>query len=128
MQSLVTNIGLPLHSHAHHHLQVIEALYELDLANTTIISFWGDHGWQLGEHAEWCKHTNFEVATHAPMMMSIPGSTDEGVVVEALTEFVDLFPTLAEAAGLPTVPRCPQDSSKVCNPADAMTDNVHYSL
>ena len=57
----------------------------------------------LGEHGEWCKHTNFEIATHAPMMVSVPSLTDDGVVTERLTEFVDLFPTLAEAAGLKPV-------------------------
>jgi len=41
--------------------------------NNTVISFWGDHGWQLGEHGEWCKHTNFDLATNAPMMIHIPG-------------------------------------------------------
>ena len=56
-----------------------------------------------GEHGEWCKHTNFELATHAPMMVRVPGVTDRGVVTERLTEFVDLFPTLAEAAGLDPV-------------------------
>ena len=93
--------------------QVTGALEELGLANDTVISFWGDHGWQLGEHGEWCKHTNFELATHAPMMVRVPGLTDGGTVTERLTEFVDLFPTLAEAAGLPRVPLCPEDSRTV---------------
>ena len=61
--------------------QVVQALEDLELADDTIISFWGDHGWQLGEHGEWCKHTNFEVATHAPMMIHIPGRTDKGKVL-----------------------------------------------
>ena len=78
--------------------QVIGELDSLGLANSTIISFWGDHGWQLGEHGEWSKHTNFEIATHAPMMLHIPGLTDNGTATEELVEFVDLFPTLVEAA------------------------------
>ena len=41
--------------------RVLAALEELGLAESTVIMFWGDHGWQLGEHSEWCKHTNFEV-------------------------------------------------------------------
>ena len=57
----------------------------------------------LGEHGEWSKHTNFELCTHAPMMVHVPGLTDNGVSTEALVEFVDLFPTLAEAAGLQEV-------------------------
>ena len=93
--------------------RVIDELDNLSLADNTIISFWGDHGWQLGEHGEWCKHTNFELATHAPMMVHIPGKTDSGIVTEQLTEFVDLFPTLVDAAGLPALPLCPENSSKI---------------
>ena len=93
--------------------RVISELESLGLANNTIISFWGDHGWQLGEHGEWCKQTNFELATHAPMMIHVPGLTDQGKVTEQLTEFVDLFPTLVEAAGLPPLPLCPVDSSDI---------------
>ena len=71
------------------------------------------NAWFAGEHGEWCKHTNFELATHAPMMVHIPGKTDNGVVTEQLTEFVDLFPTLVDAAGLPPLPLCPRDSSHI---------------
>ena len=93
--------------------EVIAELNHLGLANNTIISLFGDHGWQLGEHGEWCKQTNFELATHAPMMVHIPGMTDKGIITEHLTEFVDLFPTLVEAAGLKPLELCPEDSSKV---------------
>ena len=41
---------------------MLNVLEDLGLAESTIVAFWGDHGWQLGEHAEWAKHTNFEVA------------------------------------------------------------------
>ncbi|CAH1787733.1 unnamed protein product [Owenia fusiformis] len=101
---------------------VIGELKNLGLENNTIISFWGDHGWQLGEHGEWCKHTNFELATHAPMLVYVPGITDKGIKPEKLTEFVDLFPTLVEAAGLPLIPLCPKDSSKieVCTEGQSM--------
>ncbi|KAK6174840.1 hypothetical protein SNE40_013410 [Patella caerulea] len=93
--------------------QVIQELDNLGLANNTIISFWGDHGWELGEHGEWCKQTNFENAVHAPMMIHIPGETDDGIVTEQLTEFVDLFPTLVEAAGLTPLPPCPENSTGI---------------
>ena len=93
--------------------RVVAELESLGLANSTIVSFWGDHGWQLGEHGEWCKHTNFEIANHAPMMIRVPGLTDSGVVTDQLTEFVDLFPTLADAAGLPALPLCPVDSGDI---------------
>ncbi|XP_071095240.1 iduronate 2-sulfatase-like [Haliotis cracherodii] len=93
--------------------RVIDELDNLGLTNDTIISFWGDHGWQLGEHAEWQKMTNFEDAVRAPMMVHVPGVTDHGVVTEKLTEFVDLYPTLVEAAGLPKLQQCPPDSQNV---------------
>ena len=91
----------------------VQELDDLGITDNTIVSFWGDHGWQLGEHGEWCKHTNFELATHAPMMVHVPGLTDKGIVTEKLTEFVDLFPTLVDAAGLPSMPKCPENSSAI---------------
>ncbi|XP_046381446.2 iduronate 2-sulfatase-like [Haliotis rufescens] len=93
--------------------RVVKELENQGLANNTIISFWGDHGWQLGEHGEWCKHTDFEISTHAPMMVHVPGLTDNGIVTEELTEFVDMFSTLVEAAGLPALVLCPENSSNV---------------
>lgn len=45
---------------------VMASLKETGYADNTIVSFWGDHGWQLGEHGEWCKHTNFELASLPP--------------------------------------------------------------
>ena len=94
---------------------IVEELDRLGLANNTVISFIGDHGYQLGEHGEWCKHTNFDIATHAPMMIHIPGMTDSGIISDKLTEFVDLFPTLVEATGHPPLPMCPEDSSAITN-------------
>ncbi|KAK3097190.1 hypothetical protein FSP39_007306 [Pinctada imbricata] len=93
--------------------RVLTELDDLGLSNNTIVSFFGDHGWQLGEHGAWCKMTNFELATHAPMMIHIPGMTEGGIVSEELTEFVDLFPTLAEAAELSPLQLCPITSSNI---------------
>lgn len=94
--------------------QVLDQLLALNLTSSTIVMFVGDHGWQLGEHGEWCKHTNFELATRAPMMLSIPGLTDDGLQSDALVEFVDIFPTVVEAAGLLVPMICPKDSHTVC--------------
>ena len=91
--------------------KLIDTVDELGIAKDTIISFMGDHGWQLGEHGEWCKQTNFELATRIPMMVHIPGKTDQGIQSEKLTEAVDLFPTIAEAAGLPSIPLCAEGKS-----------------
>ena len=88
--------------------KIVNKLDELGISDNTIISFLGDHGWQLGEHGAWCKQTNFELATHAPLMVRVPGKTDQGIVAEKLTEMVDLYPTIIEAAGLPSPPLCPE--------------------
>lgn len=83
--------------------QVGKVLAELDrlgLRERTIVVLWGDHGWQLGEHGLWCKHTNFELAARAPLLLRTPGGK-AGVATKALVEFVDVYPTLAELAALP---------------------------
>ncbi len=87
--------------------QVLDKLDELGLAKNTIISFLSDHGYHLGEHGEWGKRTNFETATHIPMMIHVPGKTDKGVTSDKLVEAVDLYPTIVDAAGLATLPLCP---------------------
>jgi iduronate 2-sulfatase len=78
--------------------QVLDALDETGLAKNTIIVFWGDHGWHLGDHGIWCKHTNYEQATHAPLIIAAPGQTPGRSNV--LAEFVDVYPTLCDLAGL----------------------------
>lgn len=79
--------------------RLLDALEREGLANDTIIVLWGDHGWQLGEHGLWHKHTNFEIAARAPLLISVPGQS-AGKKCEAAVEFVDIYPTLAEVCGL----------------------------
>lgn len=84
--------------------QIGKVLDELDrqgLRENTIIVVWGDHGWKLGEHGEWCKHSNVENDTNAPLLLSVPGTKNAGQHCRALVEFVDIYPTLAELASLP---------------------------
>ena len=81
--------------------RVIDELDKLGLRDKTVIVLWGDHGWHLGEHSLWCKHTNFEEATHAPLIISAPGQKNKGEKTKGLAEFVDIYPTLCELAGLP---------------------------
>ncbi|MHC4517469.1 MAG: sulfatase/phosphatase domain-containing protein, partial [Planctomycetota bacterium] len=66
----------------------------------TIVVLWGDHGWNLGEHTLWCKHCHFQTSLRAPLIVRAPGLKG-GVKTDALTEFVDIYPTLCELAGLP---------------------------
>jgi len=77
---------------------LLKTLDSLGLTKNTIIVLWGDHGWHLGDHNLWCKHTNFEQATHAPLIISSPKISSNKSKVQ--TEFVDIFPTLCELAGL----------------------------
>jgi arylsulfatase A-like enzyme len=81
--------------------RVIDELKRLGLAENTIIILWGDHGWKLGEHGAWCKHTNFELDARSTLILSAPGAKSLGAKCDALVEFVDIYPTLAELAGLP---------------------------
>jgi len=80
---------------------VLDALERDGLADDTVIVVWGDHGWQLGEHGLWHKHTTFELAVRAPLIISVPGQRAPGRRSLALAEFVDVYPTLAAACGLP---------------------------
>ncbi len=80
--------------------KLMKELDRLDLRKDTIVIIWGDHGWKLGEYSDWCKHTNFELDTHVPMIISDP-DYPKGKRVNALTEFVDIYPTLSELCGLP---------------------------
>jgi iduronate 2-sulfatase len=81
--------------------RVLEELDKLGLREKTIVVLWGDHGWQLGEHGLWCKHTNFEDATHSLLVLSAPGGKGVGQKTDALVEFVDIYPTLCELCDLP---------------------------
>ncbi len=81
--------------------KVLTALDKLGLRDNTIVILWGDHGWQLGEHGMWCKHTNFETSTHAVLMISTPDQKKRGAKTDALVEFVDIYPTLCDLTGLP---------------------------
>lgn len=81
--------------------RLLSELERLELADETIVVLWGDHGWKLGEHASWCKHTNMDIDANAPLIMRAPGQKAPGGRTRALTEFVDIYPTLCDLAGLP---------------------------
>lgn len=77
-------------------LNTLESLGTLD---NTIIVLWGDHGWHLGDHDLWHKHTVFEQATKAPLIIAAPGI--KAGKTNSQSEFVDVFPTICNLAGLP---------------------------
>ena len=81
--------------------RVLDELDRLKLSDNTLIVLWGDHGWHLGDHGYWTKHTNYEQANRIPLIMVAPGVAKAGASTGQLAETVDVFPTLADLAGLP---------------------------
>ncbi|BDS08842.1 iduronate-2-sulfatase [Oceaniferula spumae] len=78
---------------------VLKALEKNGLAENTIVVLWGDHGWKLGDHSSWCKHTNFECDTRVPLFVRAPGKKGS-LEVKQPVELIDLYPTLCELSGL----------------------------
>ena len=81
--------------------RVLNQLDALSLAENTVIVFWGDHGFHLGEHGLWRKNTLFEDSVRSPLIVSVPGQTNFGVKTDALVELVDIYPTLCDMCQLP---------------------------
>ncbi|HBO44084.1 MAG TPA: iduronate sulfatase [Planctomycetaceae bacterium] len=80
--------------------RLLDELEKLDLDDDTIVVLWGDHGWKLGEHRGWCKMTNYEIDTRVPLIVRVPGAKGNGKPCGRLVEFVDIYPTLCDLAGL----------------------------
>jgi arylsulfatase A-like enzyme len=78
--------------------KVLDALEETGQAENTIVILWGDHGFSLGEHTHWCKHTCFHNAMHTPLIIKAPEYA--GGKTTALASYVDIYPTLCELAGI----------------------------
>ncbi len=83
--------------------RVLAALESLGLAGRTVIVIWGDNGYHVGEHGGiWQKRTLFEESAGAPLLIRAPGARGNGTACRAVVEFVDIYPTLAALAALPT--------------------------
>jgi iduronate 2-sulfatase len=80
--------------------KVLDALEREGLADNTIVVLWGDHGFHLGDHGIWTKHTNYEQAVHQPLIFAGPGTGTPGSAPQQLAETVDVYPTLIELAAL----------------------------
>ncbi len=81
--------------------RVLDELERTGLNDDTIVALYGDHGYHLGEHGLWGKTTNFELDTCVPLIVRALGMKSAGKSSSSLVELVDLYPTLAELAGLP---------------------------
>ncbi|MCI4670675.1 MAG: alginate lyase family protein [Bacteroidia bacterium] len=81
--------------------RVLDALEKNGLRENTIVLLWGDHGWKLGDHHAWSKHTNFEVDTRVPLIISTPRMKTDGEQSNAFAELLDMYPTLCDLTGVP---------------------------
>lgn len=109
--------------------KLLEALEASGEADNTVIALWSDHGWKLGDHSTWCKHTNFEIDTRVPLIIVDPRKQSARGTTEALTELIDLYPTLAELCAL-DAPKHLQGKSLVPvlnNPAKKHRDYAYSS-
>lgn len=83
--------------------RLMKALEETELCDNTVIILCGDHGWQLGDHGMWNKHSCFETSMHTPLIVFVPGeeptSGHDGRIT-ALTELIDIYPSVCELTGL----------------------------
>ncbi|XP_048512115.1 iduronate 2-sulfatase isoform X2 [Athalia rosae] len=116
--------------------QLIKQLTISDVQCNTTVILMSDHGWSLGEHGEWAKYSNFDVALRVPVIMSIPGLTNNCrksgarisgkitdlltqnnsevarnyIAIDSMIELVDIFPTIADIIGL-SIPVCMENKN-----------------
>jgi arylsulfatase A-like enzyme len=81
--------------------KLLDELDRLDLSKNTIVVLYGDNGWKLGEHNAWCKQTNYKPDINVPLIISSPQMKNRGFKSYAITELIDIFPTVCDAAKIP---------------------------
>ncbi|WP_372899203.1 sulfatase [Stieleria sp.] len=86
--------------------RLLDAVERLGLAENTIVVFWSDHGYHLGEHdGIWQKRTLFEQSARSPLIIRVPGAAGNGQPCRRIVEFVDIYPTVVSAAGIEAPPK-----------------------
>ncbi|VGO18030.1 sulfatase-like hydrolase/transferase [Pontiella sulfatireligans] len=91
---------------------LMDEMDALGLSSNTVVVLWGDHGYHLGDHNQWGKHTNMEQGTRTPLIISSPFLTNAVPGVSSPVGFLDFFPTLCEMANLP-LPEQPMDDTQL---------------
>jgi uncharacterized sulfatase len=85
--------------------KVLNALERLGLSENTLVVFWADHGWQMGQHGQWMKQTLFEGAARVPVIFAGAGVRAHGKTCRRTIEHLDIYPTVAEMCELNNVPQ-----------------------
>lgn len=106
--------------------RLISELDRLELSDRTIIVLWGDHGYHLGEHGLWRKNSLFEESARAPLIISAPGGSNHDC--KRVVEFVDIYPTIMELAGMTAPPSCDGKSLvPLMRDRDAVWDDAAFT-
>ena len=104
--------------------RILDELKRLELDRNTIVVLWGDHGWNLREHGLWCKHCNYETSLRTPLIVKVPG-TEQLKASSEIVEYVDIYPTLCELAGLEVLDHLQGNSfKKLLYEPEASSDGV----
>ena len=85
--------------------KVLGELERLGLAENTIVVVWGDHGWHLGDHLVWGKHTIFDRALRSALIIRTPEMKNRGIARDELVSSIDIYPTLMDLCGIDNAPR-----------------------
>jgi arylsulfatase A-like enzyme len=82
--------------------RLLDAYDKMPERDNTLICFWSDHGWHLGEKHHWRKFALWEESTRAPFIMVVPGVTTPNSRCDRTVDFMSIYPTLTDLCGIPT--------------------------
>lgn len=86
--------------------RLLDGLEKSPHGRNTIIVFWSDNGWHLGEKQHWHKSTLWQRSTHVPLIIAGPGARQTGQTRKQAVSLLDLYPTVVDLCGLPSRKEC----------------------